>query len=195
MAKIYGERWETIKALGEGGQAHTYVVRDLQGNNAACYVLKRLRDINRIDRFRREIEAIRNLNHENIVRLIDFHIDDPKPYLVTEYCVGGNLAETTPFWSEDPLIAIELFRQICAGVAHAHAQGIIHRDLKPEHIFLRQERGPAVVGDFGICYIHSSSDRLTSVGGGGVGPRLFMAPELEDNRDEEVSSRADTYSL
>src|SRR5215213_1743413 len=162
--------------------------------SAIVYVLKRLRDIRRLDRFKREIEAIRNLSHENILKLIDFDLDVDKPYLVSEYCAGKSLAEAEPFWSENATSGLKLFEQICNGVEHAHNHGIVHRDLKPENIFLRTNRGPAVVGDFGICYLESEDSRLTSIDRA-VGPRLFMAPELEDGRDEAVSPRSDTYSL
>ncbi len=177
----------------EGGQAHTFLVKDIRGATQSLYVLKRLKNIKRLERFKREIEAVRNLNHENLVRFIDFDLDDKAPYLVTEYCTGGSLAEARPFWQDSPAKALTLFQQICAGVAYAHAQKIIHRDLKPENIFLRTETGPAVVGDFGICFI-DDGDRVTLVDEA-VGPRLFIAPELEDGRVSSVSARSDTYSL
>jgi len=194
MASVYGERWEVVKSLPEGGQAHVFLVKDLRGGGETRYVLKRLKNINRIERFKREIEAIRNLQHENIVRSIDFNLGEGKPYFVTEFCEGGSLAEGEPFWRGFPLRALELFRQICEGVAHAHRQGIIHRDLKPENIFLRTKEGPAVVGDFGICFVEDDGTRVTLIEEA-VGSRLFIAPELEDGRVLEVSSKADTYSL
>jgi serine/threonine protein kinase len=194
MAKIYGNRWEIVEPLGQGGQAHTYLVKDLKGEGNVLYALKRLIDTNRIDRFKREIETIRNLTHENILRLIDFDLDAEKPYLVSEYCAGKSLSQAEPFWHKSPVKALGVFRQICEGMAYAHNQGVIHRDLKPDNIFLRTKEGPAVVGDFGICYLEDSRTRLTTTDRA-VGPRLFMAPELEDGRDEDISPKCDTYSL
>lgn len=194
MAQTFGDRWQIIADLPEGGQAFPYLVRDLKGSGDTKYVLKRLKNINRLDRFIREIEAIRNLNHENIVKLVDFDLQAEKPYLVTEFCSGGNLNDSPPFWMDDLDIAFELFDQILAGVSHAHNNNIIHRDIKPENIFLRSETGPAVVGDFGICFIEEDGNRLTLVDEA-VGPRLFIAPELEDGRVNEVSKKSDVYSL
>src|ERR1051326_7089945 len=91
MAKIYGGRWEIIEPLGQGGQAHTFLARDLRGEGDAHYPPMRLIDTNRLDRFKREVETIRNLNHENILRLIDFELEDEKPYLVSEFCAGKSL--------------------------------------------------------------------------------------------------------
>lgn len=194
MAQTYGNRWEVVKTLGEGGQAHTFLVKDIKGEGEALYVLKRLKNSGRIARFKREIEAVRNLSHENIVRLIDFDLEADKPYLVTEYCIGGNLSQAAPFWHQAPIQALEMFEQICEGVAHAHNRGIIHRDLKPDNIFLRSENGPAVVGDFGICYLEEDEIRMTLTEEA-VGPRLFIAPELEDGRVKAISPKSDTYSL
>lgn len=194
MPKLYGDRWETLGSLAEGGQAHTYKVRDSKGDGETHYVLKRLKNINRADRFKREIEAVRNLNHENIVRLIDFDLEDEKPYLVSEYCSGGSLSSAEPYWRDSPVKALEIFKQICDGVDHAHKQGIVHRDLKPDNIFLRTQNGPAVVGDFGICYIENDGTRLTLTEEA-VGPRLYMAPELEDGRVTNPSRKSDIYSL
>ncbi len=194
MTNIYGDRWEKQESIGEGGQAQVFLVRDCKGDSSAKYVLKRLKNIERLERFKREIEAVRNLNHTNIVRLIDFDIDGPKPYLVTEYCSGGSLDKAKPYWNTSPVIALELFAQICDGVSFAHAYGIIHRDIKPSNIYLRDEDGPPVIGDFGICYIEDNGERLTLTEEA-VGPRIFMAPELEGGRAENITKKCDSYSL
>ena len=191
---IYGERWEIVEPLGEGGQAHTFLVKDMKGGGDTRYALKRLKNPDRIRRFKREVEAIRNLLHENIVQLIDFDLEADKPYFVTEYCAGGSLSRAESFWRDSPVMALEIFRQICQGVAYAHSKGAIHRDLKPDNIFLRTKSGPAVVGDFGICYLEEDGTRLTLTEEA-VGPRLFVAPELEDGRLEKVSDKSDVYSL
>jgi len=153
MATIYGKRWEVLKSLSEGGQAHTFIVTDLNGTKDSRYVLKRLKNLDRLDRFKGEIEAVKNLSHEYIVKLVNFDLEAKKPYLVTEYCEGGSLSEAEPIWLKSPVIAFKIFQQICEGVAHAHTNHIIHRDLRPDNIFLCTREGPAVVGDFGICYL------------------------------------------
>ncbi|MFI5322988.1 MAG: protein kinase [Thermodesulfobacteriota bacterium] len=87
-----------------------------------------------------------------------------------------------------------MFQQICEGVAYAHTKGVIHRDLKPDNIFLRTRKGPVVVGDFGICYLEQDGKRITLTDEA-VGPRNFIAPELEDGRLELISTKCDVYSL
>jgi serine/threonine protein kinase len=90
---------------------------------------------------------------------------------------------------------LNLFIEICKGVAAAHDKGIIHRDLKPTNILLRTSEGPPVVADFGICYIEGGERHTLTEEA--VGPRWFMAPELEDGRasDSDISSASDIYSL
>lgn len=194
MAKIYGSRWQIKKDLGEGGQGITYLVKDKNNDEDTNYVLKRLKNNKRIDRFKDEIRAVEKLSHENIVKLVDYNLESDPPYLVTEYCSGGSLPNAKPFWREQPTIALKLFKQICVGVAEAHAKGIIHRDIKPHNIFLETEKGPAVVGDFGICYIEDDGNRFTLTDEA-VGARNYIAPELADGRVSKVSKHSDVYSL
>jgi serine/threonine protein kinase len=86
-----------------------------------------------------------------------------------------------------------LFMGICKGLSAAHDANITHRDIKPENILLQSENGPAVIADFGICYVENG-EHLTLTHEQ-VGARFFMAPELEDGRTDLVSTKCDTYSL
>lgn len=192
MAQVYDNRWKIEKPLGEGGQAYTYLVSDQQDTGETLYVLKRLKNIKRLERFKREIEAIQKLSHKNIVDLIDFNLEGNRPYLVTEYCSNGSLDKAYPFWHDSPVIALHLFLKILAGIEYAHSMGIVHRDIKPGNIFLREDNSP-VIGDFGISYFEDG-ERLTLTREA-VGPKLYIAPELEDGRLASVTAKSDIYSL
>jgi len=191
MATKYG-KWTTIRSLGEGGQAQTFIVECAEFPGGK-YVLKRLKNIKRLGRFEQEIQAASTLSHPNLLRVVDYHLEGKHPYLVTPYCGGGSLAETdlSELSTMDKLV---LFKGICEGVAHAHAQKIIHRDLKPENIFLKEDGRTPVVGDFGICFISDNGERFTLVDEV-VGARFYTAPELEDGRADLVSAASDVYSL
>lgn len=193
MAEKYGP-WIVAQGLGGGGQAQTYVVTH-ESDPETKRVLKRLRNLRRRDRFSQEAQNLKLLDHENVLKLFDVDVVSDKPYIVTEYCVGGSLDDlAVPFWSNDPGLTIELFIQICRGVEYAHSKNIIHRDIKPGNIFMRSDIGPMVVGDFGLSILTDNLDgRVTRVDEA-VGPRLFMAPELEDGR-AEPNSASDVYSL
>lgn len=194
MGKIINDRWEIVSSLGEGGQGRTFTVREVGGSADSLFVLKQLKNPARVRRLHNEIESISRLSHPATVRLIDSNIDVDRPYLVTEYCAGGNLAVARPFWRDSAVAALTLFEHVLEGIAYAHRQGVVHRDVKPENIFLRTPSGPPVIGDFGLAYLEESDERHTETTEA-VGPRLYMAPELEDGRLENVSSAADIYSL
>jgi len=193
VAKTYGARWEVVRSLRPGGQAETFLVRDQTGALAGEYVLKRVRNPDRHDRFRVEIESLGKLTHPNVVRLIDSSITSEPYYLVTEYCQAGSLEDSSGHWATDPVAALRLVAQVCDGLTAAHAAGILHRDIKPANIGLRTPTGPPVLLDFGIAYV-ADGERLTLTDEA-VGARRFTAPELADGRADVVSARADVYSI
>ncbi len=198
---IYGDRWEFVKELGEGGQGATCIVVDKKGDGQTWFVLKRLKKTESEQawkRFEQEINVIRSLDHENIIKLVDANLEDKQPYYVSEHCAGGSLED----WlkraggSVDRIEALTLFEQVCAGLSHALVNGhkIVHRDIKPANILLKDESGPAVVADWGICNVENA-ERLTLTKEV-VGARFFTDPLLEEGRFEgDVPPLVDVYSL
>jgi len=96
-----------------------------------------------------------------------------------------------PEISTNTNLSFEVFQLICAGVEHLHRADIVHRDLKPENILIFS--GTPKISDFGICLV-ANENRLTSTSEA-VGPRFYMAPELEDGKNLDVSPSSDVYSL
>jgi serine/threonine protein kinase len=195
-AKVYGNKWETVESLTEGGQAHTFLVKDRESDGSVTFVLKRLKNPKRIDRFRLETDALRQIDHPNVLHLIDVNLDDAKPYFVTEYCSGGSLEKansTNPFWHSDFEKKLILAIEISQGLSATHRKGIVHRDLKPANIFLRSESGPAVIGDFGLCF--SENGIRCSMTGEVVGAANYIHPELEDGTLDDIKPYHDLYSL
>ncbi|HJT29252.1 MAG TPA: serine/threonine-protein kinase [Pyrinomonadaceae bacterium] len=192
MAQIYGKRWKVQSSLNEGGQAHTFLVTDVNESTSSSYVLKRLKSLKRIDRFKREVDACLSLNHTNILKIEDKELESEPPYFVAEYCRGGALSQS-PILQRPLLQKLRLFGSICEGVQHAHSQNIIHRDLKPDNIFLRDDLEP-VVGDFGLCFVDEDGERVTMTDEQ-IGSRFYMAPELANGRTEDITPASDVYSL
>ena len=195
----FGARWEVLGKFREGGQGETFKVRDRNPLNGKTYILKRLKNPKRLARFDREIEACLSLEHPNLLKIEEYGDapgKDGRRYFVTEFCELGNL-EDQAITPNSITETIELFRQVCAGVAHAHANGIIHRDLKPENILLKDD-GIAMVADFGLCFMVAEEEgsRLTATMEV-AGARWYCAPELRDGRLESGISQApaDVYSL
>lgn len=192
MAERYG-KWINKGLIGKGGQAQTFRVIEEGAEEKGEFVLKRLNS-SRLKRGKTEVTACLRLSHSNVVQIIDHDLESAKPYLVVEYCRGGDLKKAD-ISHLSLLDRLKMFAAICQGVCHAHSQGIIHRDLKPANIFLREDGVTPVVGDFGICFIvNEESERQTS-DTEVAAPRWFGAPELEDGRAEDIGPQADVYSL
>ncbi len=192
MAKQYG-RWIVERSLSEGGQAHTFLVFDPNQGADKRYVLKRLRNRDRLARFETETRAALELDHQNVVKQVEFDLTGEKPFIVMEYCQGGALSGINlSGWSV--LDRLQLFRGICEGVGAAHSHGIVHRDLKPDNIFIAADGKSPVVGDFGLCYFLERGERVTLTGEA-VGATKYMAPELEDGRTDRIGPQVDVYSM
>jgi serine/threonine protein kinase len=188
--KIFGNRWECVIQINEGGQSWIYDVRDLQHEFKGKLVLKKLKNIKRFARFENEIKAVQKLEHPGIPKILDFSLKD-KPFFVTEFIEGKTLDEVSP----RPLTsALQIFENLCAVVEYSHSQGIIHRDLKPDNVLWDSKEETVHVIDFGLAYAEDSEGRLTETMEQ-VGSRFYMAPEVEAGRAEDVSPTADVYAL
>jgi serine/threonine protein kinase len=174
------DRWEWVSDLSEGGQGHTFVVKSKHAPDQRLYVLKRLKNPTRQDRFEQEIQVCSTLDHKNILKVLD-HGVTPKarPFLVTAYCRGGSLNELPRFIT--PIDGLRFFAGIVAGLAYAHTHqpAVFHLDIKPENILI--DDGPVpLVGDFGICFVADNFLNLTS--DGPHGSMYYCAPELRGPR-------------
>lgn len=190
--------WTNLRPLpnGEGGQAHTFLVKRADGSDDRQYVLKRLKNPQREDRFKSEIEACKSLKHPNILPPVEYgYTPAKKPFLISGYCEGGSLQDKRT-QAPSLLDGLERFRQIVSGVAfaHRHIAPVYHLDLKPKNIFLKGDA--AVVGDFGLCVIADGSVEFTQEGQ--RGSRYYCAPELRSpklNVEVKDLGASDVYSL
>jgi serine/threonine protein kinase len=203
MAKIYGERWQisSEKRLGSGGQAEVFRVIDIRGEYAGEYALKRVLNPSRHERFRREIEAIRTIQHPNIIKLIDHSAlsdlngEIEKQFLVMPIAEGGDLSQPgrVSLYRGSIDGVIQVGKQLAAALTAAHAARVIHRDVKPANVLFTGNGHETWLSDFGICLLRDHT-RLTEIGEVAA-PRSFLAPELEDGGQLDVTPAADVYSL
>lgn len=150
-----------------------------------------------LERFHRESKLISQLNHPNIVKLIDFGEDRELGllYLVMEYVQGINLGDLIQRGRLRIPVAIEILHQCAGALTEPHAMGIIHRDLKPDNIIITLMSDGTLqvkVLDFGIARALEVNTQLTATGMV-CGTPSYMAPEQAQN--EELDARADLYSL
>jgi hypothetical protein len=157
---------------------------------------ERLKDREAVLRFQREMRAVGNLRHPNIVEAPDAGEADGMPYLVMEYVDGCDLGKLVGRMGPLPVAeACDVIRQAALGLEHAHEQGRVHRDVKPSNLMLSTE-GQVKVLDLGLARLRED---LPSAVGLSTGNRLmgtadYMAPEQAANT-HAADIRADVYSL
>jgi serine/threonine-protein kinase len=147
-------------------------------------------------RFEREVQSAARLSHPNTIEIYDYgHAADGTFYYVMEYLPGMNLNDLVHRFGPLPAgRAIYLFRQVCAGLAEAHALGLVHRDLKPANIYVALRGGEcdvAKVLDFGLVKLTRDPSAVTLTEKGRVsGTPLYMAPEQAVG-DRPLDARTD----
>lgn len=186
-------KYRLIEQIGQGGMATVFKGVDSEtGWEVAVKVMSPVmaQDSQFTKRFEREAEVVIRLKHPHIVPVVDFGQDAGHAYLVMPLLKVGSLADKL---REGPLTPSEggmLMDQLGGALQFAHDQGVIHRDVKPSNI-LMDEKGNALLADFGLARIHDASVSLT--GSALLGTPAYMSPEQA--RGEKVSAASDQYSM
>jgi len=186
---VFEDRYRIIGLLGRGGMGEVYRADDLRlGQPVALKFLpENLRDDPvRLAQFHNEVRTARQVSHPNICRVYDIGEAAGHLYLTMEYVDGEDLATSLRRigrFPEDK--AVEIARQLCAGVAAAHERGVLHRDLKPANVML-DGAGKVRVMDFGLAAVGPVADVR-------AGTPAYMAPEQLLGR--EVTARSDIFAL
>ncbi len=188
--------------IGEGGMGSVYAARHvhLEKRFAIKVLVESVAGKNNaVDRLKQEAMAAANIDHENIVDVVNFdRTEAGAVYIVMEFLKGESLADTL---GRGPLPlhhALPIAFQICRALHAAHEHGIVHRDLKPENVFLTERRGRTVVKilDFGISKVKKAEAeqvRMTKTGQL-VGTPLYMSPE-QARGETDIDRRVDVYAL
>ncbi|MCI0643946.1 MAG: protein kinase [Chloroflexi bacterium] len=144
-----------------------------------------------VDRFVREGESLRQLNHPNIVKMLAAVEEDGRYYLIMEYVPGGSLQDLLDRQAPLPLRRVlQISLELADALARAHHLGIIHRDLKPANVLLAADGTPRL-SDFGIAYV-AGRPRLTDVDTV-VGTLGYISPEAYEG--EPLDARADIWAF
>ncbi len=189
---MISDRYRIIGLLGRGGMGEVYRADDLKlGQPVALKFLPPglEKDPDRAERFLAEVRMARQVTHPNVCRVYDIDEMDGRQFLSMEYVDGEDLSSLLRRIGRLPQErAVEVARQICAGLAAAHDKGILHRDLKPANIMV-DGRGQVRLTDFGLAGL---ADRIKPAEVRSGTP-AYMAPEQSAGR--EVTRRSDIYAL
>ena len=190
----FNENYDLIGTLGKGGMGNVYKAIDKRlGRVVAFKILDASSDEEAIKRFYMEAQAMKELDHQNIVHVFDFGQQNNQLFIAMTYVEGTNLADILHNKEQLSFEAIEvIIRQIARGLLSAHSKGIVHRDVKPSNIMLTRDNRVFIM-DFGISYIQEmEKDRLTRTGMT-MGTPEYMSPE--QCHGDNVTIQSDIYSM
>ena len=189
-------RFQIIKVLGQGGFGRVYLAWDTVLQRDVALKIPRLNMFssdNQYTRFLREAKNAANLNHPNIVQVLEILNQDSLPVIVAQFIDGPTLGD----FAADRILDSEQSAKIMATVADAvdfaHQKEVIHRDIKPANILLDRNRTP-YVSDFGLAR-DMQSDITMTLDGEILGTPAFMSPEQAAGDVQNIGKLSDVYSL
>ena len=196
--------YKLLQVIGEGGMGIVYMAQQDKPvkRRVALKVIKIGMDTtDTLARFEAERQALAMMDHPNIARLLDVGTTEKgRPYFVMELVKGVDI---TTYCDENHLNVrqrLEVFREVCEAVQHAHQKGIIHRDLKPSNILVAayDERIVPKIIDFGLAKaLHQELTEKTMFTrlGQVLGTFAYMSPEQSKLNQLDIDTRTDIYSL
>lgn len=204
IGQVFADKYEIIGVLGEGGMSIVYKARHRYMDRLVAVKLLHehlVNDKSAVARFEHESKASSSLSHQNIVTVHDFGMTkNGQAYFVMDCLDGHSLSEILEKQGTVPLSeAIQIFKQTCDGLEHAHKKRVVHRDLKPSNLVLmKNEDGSMLVKivDFGIAKllpVDGVSRQNITVTGEIFGSPLYMSPEQCNGKS--LDQRSDIYSL
>jgi serine/threonine protein kinase len=196
-------RYRLVTKLGQGGMGSVWRAEHLTlGIPVAIKLIDPAiaQSEEALARFRREAQAAAELRSAHVVHIIDYGVENDKPYIAMELLEGESLAARLERVGRlPPVETATLLSQVARALTRAHQQNIIHRDLKPENIFIVPEGDDEVVKvlDFGIAKklgLSSTSSGVKTHTGAMLGTPYYMSPEQAKGH-ASVDHRTDIWSL
>jgi hypothetical protein len=192
-------RYTIERELGRGGMATVFLAHDRDGAEVALKLLNPdLGSTIGADRFRREIRVATQLQHPNILGVLDSGVATIAPgvdflWFTMPYVRGVNVWErfeqTGAF---APAEVVRIGRAVADALAFAHEKGVVHRDIKPDNILLEEDR--VLVADFGVARAVSEAHEKLTATGMVVGTPTYMSPE-QASGEREIDGRSDVFAL
>jgi serine/threonine protein kinase/tetratricopeptide (TPR) repeat protein len=188
-SQLVADRYEIIREVGEGGMGVVYEANDLKLEHRIAIKCPKLG----YDRLPPELRSALKVRHRNICLVNDIHkvkVDlGELEFLTMEFLDGETLLSRLGRGRLESAEALQIARQLCAGLSEAHHRGVLHRDLKPANVILSEENKQlrVVITDFGLAADQAANTDLLG------GTASYMAPEMKEQR--QTSTASDVYAL
>jgi serine/threonine protein kinase/WD40 repeat protein len=196
--------YHLLSILGEGGMGIVYLAdqeRPIRRQVALKLIKPGMSSPGTISRFESEQQSLAMMEHPNIARVFDAgSTERGQPYFVMEYVCGEPITAYCDAKRLPNSERLQLFRNVCLALHHAHQKGVIHRDIKPSNILITEQDGAPVpkIIDFGVA---KAIDRLVvdqtllTEHGLLVGTPEYMSPEQAALNSKDIDASSDVYSL
>ncbi len=189
---VLSGRYRVVGLLGRGGMGEVYRADDLKLKQpvALKFLPEKLSaDGPALARFYREVSVARQISHRHVCRVYDVGEHEGQHFISMEYVRGEELSSLLKRIGRLPQDkAVEVARQLCAGLAAVHERGVLHRDLKPANVMV-DERGDVRITDFGIAALAEEVRGREAT----AGTPAYMSPEQLEGGS--VTAASDIYSL
>ena len=190
----FGDRYQILEKLGEGGMGRVYKALDLELDRPVALKTIRVekgagRDL--LERFKQELILARKVTHKNVIRIYDLGEAEGMKFFTMELVVGKSLRELL---EESGTLSVaetlSFMKQMLLGLAEAHSEGVVHRDLKPQNVMV-DGGGVLRIMDFGIA---RTADSATITGTSEMmGTPDYISPEQV--KGEKADAKSDLYSF
>jgi eukaryotic-like serine/threonine-protein kinase len=179
MSDLVGQHWgnyQLVHLLGRGGFAEVYLGEHVRlKTQAAIKILQTHLSDEGAEAFLHEAQVIAQLKHPHIVRVLDFNLQEQRPFLVLEYAPNGSLRDRHRPGVHVPLPqVVDYIKQVAGALHYAHEKRLIHRDVKPANMLLGRHN-QVLLTDFGIVTTAHSTSSMTTQNT--LGTLAYMAPE------------------
>ena len=192
IGSVIGGQYEVLDVLGHGGMGVVLRVRRKRDRKELALKYCNVAADEAIRRFAREVRAMQEISHPNVMRVLDVNLESDPPYFVMPLAVGSLADEDLR--SNEPE-ALNAFVAILEGVQAIHASGGTHRDLKPANA-MRLPNGTVVVSDLGLVKLDPRDTTILTQTAQFVGTRKYCAPEqMLPQGSRNADARTDVYQL
>lgn len=188
------EDYILLERIGTGATSVVYKAQNVKNRSIVALKLLHKHLLSETwfkERIQNEIEINKILLHPNIIRMLNYSIEEDQPFIAFEYIQGKSLTRIMEEKKRLPLNeALEYWVQMLEALDYAHQKGIVHRDLKPDNIMIDFEKKQVKLTDFGIS---KKIDKTLNITQDFVGTPWYMSPEQIKN--QKIDNRSDIYSL